>query len=199
VASRAAADGTQQHLTIAKCWGGILERGPTKPWGLADRIPQNFLESGRARPRSVALPVFLGDWALPALLLRAPQVFDRISAPPHLHCCGWGASVHFAARCLRRHPGASEGCGRPTRGVAQPGRALRSGRRCRRFKSCHPDHMFLHPAPCSSAAGCIPYSAHSEPSSPGMSMISPSMSRRIVRALAAASGSPPTPRSICSR
>ncbi len=26
------------------------------------------------------------------------------------------------------------------RDVAQPGRALRSGRRCRRFKSCHPDH-----------------------------------------------------------
>ena len=26
------------------------------------------------------------------------------------------------------------------RGVAQPGRALRSGRRSRRFKSCHPDH-----------------------------------------------------------
>jgi hypothetical protein len=25
------------------------------------------------------------------------------------------------------------------RDVAQPGRALRSGRRCRRFKSCHPD------------------------------------------------------------
>jgi len=25
------------------------------------------------------------------------------------------------------------------RGVAQPGRALRSGRRGRRFKSCHPD------------------------------------------------------------
>ena len=28
----------------------------------------------------------------------------------------------------------------PIRGVAQPGRALRSGRRSRRFKSCHPDH-----------------------------------------------------------
>jgi hypothetical protein len=55
------------------------------------------------------------------------------------------------------------------------------------------------PAPCSSAAGCIAYSAHSEPSSPGESMISPSMSRRIVRALAAAARSPPSPRSICSR
>jgi hypothetical protein len=42
------------------------------------------------------------------------------------------------------------------------------------------------PASCSNAAGCIAYSAHSEPSSPGESMISPSMSRRIVRALAAA-------------
>ena len=30
------------------------------------------------------------------------------------------------------------------RGVAQPGRALRSGRRCRRFKSCHPDQYFSH-------------------------------------------------------
>ena len=28
------------------------------------------------------------------------------------------------------------------RGVAQPGSALRSGRRGRRFKSCHPDHFF---------------------------------------------------------
>ena len=29
------------------------------------------------------------------------------------------------------------------RGVAQPGRALRSGRRGRRFESSHPDHDFL--------------------------------------------------------
>jgi hypothetical protein len=31
---------------------------------------------------------------------------------------------------------------RGNRGVAQPGRALRLGRRCRRFKSCHPDQLF---------------------------------------------------------
>ena len=31
----------------------------------------------------------------------------------------------------------------PIRGVAQPGRALRSGRRCRRFKSCHPDQKSM--------------------------------------------------------
>jgi hypothetical protein len=30
---------------------------------------------------------------------------------------------------------------RDNRGVAQPGRALRLGRRCRRFKSCHPDQL----------------------------------------------------------
>src|SRR5205823_8124646 len=29
----------------------------------------------------------------------------------------------------------------PVRGVAQPGRALRSGRRSRWFKSSHPDHL----------------------------------------------------------
>ena len=39
------------------------------------------------------------------------------------------------------------------RGVAQPGRALRSGRRSRRFKSSHPDHChparsFVGHAPC---------------------------------------------------
>ena len=34
----------------------------------------------------------------------------------------------------KAHPGGQ------IRDVAQPGRALRSGRRCRRFKSCHPDH-----------------------------------------------------------
>ena len=45
-------------------------------------------------------------------------------------------SVHCAARRLPPFPAA----GRRFRGVAQPGRALRSGRRCRRFKSCHPDH-----------------------------------------------------------
>src|SRR5882672_7262387 len=33
-----------------------------------------------------------------------------------------------------------------TRGVAQPGSALRSGRRCRRFKSSHPDHFLVAPA-----------------------------------------------------
>jgi len=53
--------------------------------------------------------------------------------------------------------------------------------------------------PGNGAAGCIPHSAHSEPPSPGESMISPSMSRRIVRALDAPAGSPPSPRSICSR
>ena len=31
---------------------------------------------------------------------------------------------------------------RDNRGVAQPGRALRLGRRCRRFKSCHPDQLY---------------------------------------------------------
>lgn len=31
------------------------------------------------------------------------------------------------------------------RGVAQPGRALRSGRRGHRFKSCHPDQLHLGP------------------------------------------------------
>src|SRR3546814_10452153 len=31
--------------------------------------------------------------------------------------------------------------GSPSRGVAQPGRALRSGRRSRRFKSCLPDQL----------------------------------------------------------
>jgi hypothetical protein len=31
---------------------------------------------------------------------------------------------------------------RDNRGVAQPGRALRLGRRCRRFKSCHPDQFY---------------------------------------------------------
>jgi hypothetical protein len=32
---------------------------------------------------------------------------------------------------------------RDNRGVAQPGRALRLGRRCRRFNSCHPDQLFM--------------------------------------------------------
>jgi hypothetical protein len=41
-------------------------------------------------------------------------------------------------------------------------------------------------------AGCIAYSTESELSSPGGSMISPSMSRMIMRALAGADGSPPT-------
>src|SRR6185503_8879969 len=47
------------------------------------------------------------------------------------------------------------------RGVAQPGRALRSGRRGRRFKSCHPDHKIYSCSMasaryCSSALGSIP-------------------------------------------
>src|SRR5271166_6888034 len=37
-------------------------------------------------------------------------------------------------------PRTVEGPGRGTRGVAQLGRALRSGRRGHRFKSCRPDH-----------------------------------------------------------
>ena len=49
-------------------------------------------------------------------------------------------SVDCAPRC---HPPASSpaGAGITIRGVAQPGRALRSGRRSRRFKSCHPDQL----------------------------------------------------------
>ena len=38
-------------------------------------------------------------------------------------------------------PGSADPAISGSRGVAQPGRALRSGRRCRRFKSCHPDHL----------------------------------------------------------
>ncbi len=45
---------------------------------------------------------------------------------------------------LALSPRSLSGVSRPAgsrRGVAQPGRVLRSGRRCRRFKSSHPDHF----------------------------------------------------------
>ena len=55
-----------------------------------------------------------------------------------------------------RHPGAADvklaaSLLAARRGVAQPGRALRSGRRGRRFKSCHPDHLEQRPGPRRSA------------------------------------------------
>src|SRR5262245_34367012 len=46
-------------------------------------------------------------------------------------------------RAPRRIAAAPEARRSTPRGVAQPGRALRSGRRSRRFKSCHPDQFQL--------------------------------------------------------
>ncbi len=46
----------------------------------------------------------------------------------------------FESRACRCRASPLEYAARIPRGVAQPGRALRSGRRSRRFKSCLPDH-----------------------------------------------------------
>ncbi len=54
----------------------------------------------------------------------------------------------------RTDPGAAVGTWR--RDVAQPGRALRSGRRSRRFKSSHPDHSPRSPALCPRAGRPCP-------------------------------------------
>ena len=58
------------------------------------------------------------------------------------YICVSAPELNLSGRFSRlRAPAAPAGF-RQIRGVAQPGRALRSGRRSRRFKSFHPDHYF---------------------------------------------------------
>ena len=78
------------------------------------------------------------------------------------------------------------------RGVAQPGRALRSGRRSRRFKSCHPDHLnqlviCVH-RPREDALG--PHQVHRKCTECHFAGPSPTF-------LASSSRSPPRPRTHC--
>src|SRR5690554_428676 len=70
----------------------------------------------------------------------------RNSMAEPAHSSGWRRSG-ACARAPDRNPHLPRAAATPKmrgsipRGVAQPGRALRSGRRSRRFKSCLPDHL----------------------------------------------------------
>ena len=69
----------------------------------------------------------------------------------------WGRLCYYSRRCHRRH----------VRVVAQFGRALRSGRRGRRFKSCQPDQKFSsRTLPC---AGFACFRVRKQGSSPDQS------------------------------
>src|SRR5207247_2570558 len=87
-----------------------------------------------------------GDPGLRRARLRAPSGAARSAGGS----AGAGAAAALGIQGLFARIGVLLG-GAPQlaflcdRGVAQPGRVLRSGRRCRWFKSSHPDHSFVLP------------------------------------------------------
>ena len=148
--------------TIGKSLGDDLAEGkPTLPLICAMRAgtpraggagaPRD--RRGRARGRSAAVLEAIRACGALDYARAAAQREAEAAARAHRAAAGLGIQAIFARigvlfgdpqQLVAVQRGAISPSGR---GVAQPGRVLRSGRRCRWFKSSRPDHFPLVPPP----------------------------------------------------
>ena len=135
---------------------GTRGRGtaPATPGSAARRARRVAARLGRARhlavrPGAVRLPA-RGDPAHPHARTPDPETWTqrRARPPASTHLGFWTAAGTRFGRGRRRTVDSPS----LHRGVAQLGSALRSGRRGRRFKSCHPDFMTRAALPYGRAA-----------------------------------------------
>jgi hypothetical protein len=142
------------------------------------RIPPGTVAPNAPRPCPPACPAapiqpLPSKQGRPALLRQAPvprrsQPICTQGSPPG-SLPGQRSAARPGAPCGLPPPGTPAYHARLPRGVAQSGRALRSGRRGRRFESCLPDQFWYHRMPTTSdvvPAGYLP--AHHEATPPGV-------------------------------
>ena len=137
-------EGLPAAMSLAPSAGGVALGGEL----LLDVEGHTGVESMRAGLRQA------GPLAAAGVLANGANVIVTIAVARILSPHSYGA-VSYTHLC-----GTQELIRSRFRGVAQPGRALRSGRRSRRFKSCHPDHFHTvffsrtRPAPPILDGGC---------------------------------------------